>query len=195
MADQASPGRRKAEFDMSAEQWAAMQAEGPSTQADETDSDDATQVDEPAVEEPSTSNLCWIETSLTFTSSFTPPNYLIDEVLQRRFLYSMTAPTGGGKTSLALSMAAHLDLGRPLGGHEVEKCKVLFLAGENPDDVCMRWIKLCEELKLDHSQVGVHFLPHVFSLTDRNTLARIKSESDAARPIRCGLRRHLRCIQ
>ena len=134
----------------------------------------------PSAEEPS--NLCLIESSLLFTSSFTPPDYLIDEVLQRRFVYSMTAPTGGGKTSLALCMAAHLDLGRPLGGHEVEKCKVLFLAGENPDDVCMRWIKLCEELELDHSQVGVHFLPHVVSLTDRNTLARIQSESAAAGP-------------
>ena len=147
----------------------------------------------PSAEEPS--NLCLIESSLLFTSSFTPPDYLIDEVLQRRFVYSMTAPTGGGKTSLALCMAAHLDLGRPLGGHEVEKCKVLFLAGENPDDVCMRWIKLCEELELDHSQVGVHFLPHVVSLTDRNTLARIQSEFCRRWSIRCSLRRHLCGIQ
>jgi hypothetical protein len=156
--------------------------EQPTTQADKTDSgveDDSTDA---KAERPSTTSLCWIETSLTFTSSFTPPDYLIDEVLQRRFLYSMTAPTGGGKTSVSLSMAAHLDLGRPLGGHELEKCKVLFLAGENPDDVCMRWIKQCEELEIDHAQVGVHFLPHVMSLTDRNALSRIRSESLAAGP-------------
>jgi hypothetical protein len=61
MADQASPGWRKAEFDISAEQWAAAcetdagQTEGPSTQADETvspveaDSADA-KADEPSAD-------------------------------------------------------------------------------------------------------------------------------------------------
>ena len=199
-ADQAAPGWRDGEAEIDAREVESeadtasesepeadpepeAKAEKSST-ADETNPEAESDDPEPntKAEGPSTTGLCWIETSLTFTSSFTPPDYLIDEVLQRRFLYSMTAPTGGGKTSVSLSMAAHLDLGRALGGHEVEKCKVLFLAGENPDDVCMRWIKLCEELELDHSQVGVHFLPHVLSLTDRNTLARIKSESLAAGP-------------
>jgi hypothetical protein len=37
-----------------------------------------------------------------FLKGFIPPDYLIDGILQRRFIYSLTAPTGGGKTAIAL---------------------------------------------------------------------------------------------
>jgi RecA-family ATPase len=71
----------------------------------------------------------------------------------------MTAPTSTGKTSIALRLAAHTALGLKLGDREVEQGKVLYLAGENPDDVRMRWIKLCEELKVEPKDVPVFFLP------------------------------------
>jgi hypothetical protein len=40
-----------------------------------------------------------------FLSGFVPPDYLIEGVLQRRFLYALTASTGHGKTALALLIA------------------------------------------------------------------------------------------
>src|SRR5262245_45675118 len=36
--------------------------------------------------------------SSRFVADFVPPDYLIDGLLQRRFCYSLTAPTGAGKT-------------------------------------------------------------------------------------------------
>jgi AAA domain len=100
-----------------------------------------------------------IQTSAEFVAGFVPPDYLIDGLIQRRFVYSMTAPTSTGKTSIALRLAAHTALGLPLGDREVEQGKVLYLAGENPDDVRMRWIKLCEELNVEPKIVPVFFLP------------------------------------
>jgi len=84
-------------------------------------------------------------------ANFKPPDYLIEGLLQRRFLYGLTAQTNAGKTTVALRLALHVALGSPLGHgkeeRQIEQGKVLFFAGENPDDVTMRWIKLCEEMK------------------------------------------------
>ena len=90
-----------------------------------------------------------IKTSAEFVASLKPPDYLIKGVLQRRFIYSMTAPTGAGKTCIAMRIAAHVAFGVPLLGRPVKQGGVLFLAGENPDDVKMRWIKLAEEMAVD----------------------------------------------
>jgi hypothetical protein len=40
-----------------------------------------------------------------FLEGFSPPDYLVDGVLQRRFLYSLTGVTGGGKTAIGLLLA------------------------------------------------------------------------------------------
>jgi AAA domain/RepB DNA-primase from phage plasmid len=93
-----------------------------------------------------------------FVDAYTPPDYLIDNVLQRRFLYSITGQTGAGKTSVLLRMAAHIALGLPIGGHDVERGNVTYFAGENPDDIRARWILLCEELGVDPPSMPVYFM-------------------------------------
>src|SRR5262245_16993741 len=60
-----------------------------------------------------------IQSSSQFVADFTPPDYLIDGVLQRRFFYSLTGPTGSGKTSITLFFAASVALERFIGGMEV----------------------------------------------------------------------------
>jgi hypothetical protein len=56
-----------------------------------------------------------IVSSADFVSGFVPPDYLIDGLVQRRFCYSLTAPTGSGKTAIALLLSASTALGRPIG--------------------------------------------------------------------------------
>lgn len=100
-----------------------------------------------------------MQSSAEFVAGYMPPDYLIDGLLQRRFVYSMTAPTGSGKTCVALRITAHVALGLPLAGREIVKGRVLFFAGENPDDVRARWIKLCEDMLEDPATMDVFFLP------------------------------------
>src|SRR5262249_27381287 len=57
--------------------------------------------------------------SATFVANFVPPDYLLEGVLLRRYLYSLTAPTGGGKTAVLLTLAAYVALKRNLGKREV----------------------------------------------------------------------------
>jgi hypothetical protein len=100
-----------------------------------------------------------IQSSAEFVTNFLLPDYLIDGLIQRRFIYALTAPSSSGKTCIAMRLAAHVGLGLRLGSREVEQGKVLYLAGENPDDCRMRWIKLCEELEKEPKDVPVFFLP------------------------------------
>jgi hypothetical protein len=76
-----------------------------------------------------------IQSSAAFIAAYVPPDYLIDGLLQRRYCYSLTGRTGDGKTAIALLVAAHVGIGKPLASREVEKGRVVIFAGENPDDV------------------------------------------------------------
>jgi AAA domain len=102
--------------------------------------------------------------STAFTSGFVPPDYVLVGVLQRRFLYSCTGATGDGKTTWLLLLAAHVALKRALGSHEVKPGAVVVLAGENPDDVRMRWIAMAEHMGFDPNTIDVHFVPGVFPI-------------------------------
>ncbi len=90
-----------------------------------------------------------IQTSGEWVSNWRPPEYLVTGILQRRFLYLLTAPAGHGKTAIALTLAAHVALGRQLGDYPVKQGRVLYLAGENPDDIMTRWLVLAEEMNFD----------------------------------------------
>ncbi len=105
-----------------------------------------------------------IRSSAEFIHGFVPPDYHLDGILQRRFCYSLTGATGAGKTAISLLFAAHTALARPFGGRHVEQGRVLFLAGENPDDVRMRWMAAAEHMSFDLNLVDVHFIPGRFDI-------------------------------
>jgi hypothetical protein len=117
------------------------------------------------------------ESSAEFAGNFVPPDYLIEGWLQRRFVYSMTGMTGAGKTCIALRVAAHVALGLELDDKTVEQGKVLLFAGENPDDVRMRWIKLCEEMGKQPSEVDVYFLAGALPISDAEIRKKIDTEA------------------
>ena len=107
-----------------------------------------------------------VQSSSEFVEGFVPPDYLIDGLLQRRYLYSITAQTGSGKTAICLSLSAHVAQGLPLGNKETAKGRVLYFAGENPDDIRMRWIAMSQELDLDLANMEVYFVPGAQKLTE-----------------------------
>ena len=117
-----------------------------------------------AVEPPETTRPL-IQSSADFVKGFVPPDYLIDGILQRRFFYSMTGRTGGGKTAVALLFTAHIALDRMLGKLEVTRGRGLYFAGENADDVRMRWIAMAQHLDFDINTIPVDFIPGVFKIS------------------------------
>lgn len=115
-----------------------------------------------------------IRSSAQFIEGFVPPDYLLDGILQRRFVYSLTGKTGSGKTALLTFLAASVGLCRAVGPHAVETGRVLYLAGENPDDVRMRWIALSQQMDFDIDAIDVNFIPGVFKISQM--MERIRNE-------------------
>jgi hypothetical protein len=131
----------------------------------------------PKQNEPSQPKTRLMQTSGEFVAGYVPPDYLIDGLLQRRYVYSFTAPTGSGKTAIALLIALLVALGMALAGREVERGRVLFFAGENPDDVRSRWIKLCEAMDQDPDTLDVVFMPFTPKLSEAKIRKRIDEEA------------------
>ena len=75
-----------------------------------------------------------------FLRGFMAPDYLIDRILQRHFLYALTAQTGHAKTAMALLIAELVasEGTTYFGTHRVEPGRVIYMIGENADDVRMR---------------------------------------------------------
>jgi hypothetical protein len=107
-----------------------------------------------------------IKSSAEFVADFSPPDYVVDGILQRRFCYSLTGRTGAGKTAILLRVAAHVALCSLLGQREVERGRVLYFAGENPVDVQMRWIALAQQMDFDINAIDVHFIPGTFKISE-----------------------------
>src|SRR5262249_37552309 len=84
-----------------------------------------------------------------------------------RFAYSLTAATGDGKTAIALLITLLVSRGLKLGKLEVKCGRVLYFAGENPDDVRMRWMATTQQFGLTPEDIdNVHFVPGVFKFTE-----------------------------
>jgi AAA domain len=106
-----------------------------------------------------------IKSLANFLAGFVVPDYLLDGILQRQFIYSLTAQTGHGKTAVALLIARLVGGSNPkaaLGKHTAEKGQVVYFAGENPDDLRMRVIG-DEDLHND-DQARIWFIPGTFTI-------------------------------
>lgn len=118
-----------------------------------------------------------IISSAELVRGFVPPDYFIDGVAQKGFIYSMTGATGTGKTAVLLLIARLAAEGGELAGRGIEKGRVVYFAGENPDDVTMRWIGMAHETGLNVYEIDVHFIRDRFSVPE--ALAAIHSQVDA----------------
>lgn len=116
-----------------------------------------------------------LRTLSEFLADFVAPDYLLDGILQHRFIYSLTAQTGHGKTALALLIARIVGGSDPkatLGKHGAEKGQVVYFAGENPDDLRMR--VLGDEHLYKDDKARISFIPGTFSIEAMR--ARIEAE-------------------
>jgi len=105
-----------------------------------------------------------IVSSADFLAGFTPPDYHLDGIAQAGFLYALTAGTGTGKTAVSIALTASTALGTAICGREVRKGRVVYFAGENPDDVRMRWMAMAHHAGFDPTSVDVHFIAGTFSI-------------------------------
>lgn len=105
-----------------------------------------------------------IKTPKQFLKDFRPPDYLVDGVIQKSYLYAVTARTGHGKTAIAMYLGSIVARGFKFHGRETEPGGVLFLAGENPDDIRARYLALAEYEGFDPYAIPFHFIDGVIDI-------------------------------
>ena len=100
-----------------------------------------------------------------FMAGFKLPGYVLDGVLLRGNLYSLTGKTGHDKSAVALALTFMLATGEGrLNGSEVERGKVVYLAAENPDDIRMRVLLMCARLGVSLDDLDVAWVAGAFDL-------------------------------
>lgn len=79
-----------------------------------------------------------------FASQFRRPEYVVDGIVQGGRLHACTGHSNAGKTAILLEMGCCVCMGRLFAGIETRRGRVLFLAGENAEDVRGRLLAWCE---------------------------------------------------
>ena len=97
-----------------------------------------------------------IQTLGAFKRGFVPPEDVVDGLMRRGWFYAWTAPTGMAKTAIAVLLALCVASGRDFAGRNVLQGRVLYCAGENPDDVRGRFIMTGERLQFDSAAVDTN---------------------------------------
>jgi hypothetical protein len=108
-----------------------------------------------------------------FVTGFEPPDWLIDGIVQRGRLYACTSLTGHGKTAVWLYIACMVHASRMVGNLDAVGGRVLYIAGENPEDLKARMLGMAGFFGLKSKQLPF-VLPAAFPMTDRGANALIK---------------------
>jgi hypothetical protein len=114
-----------------------------------------------------------------FLARLRQPNYLVDGLFQRGFLYSLTAMTGGGKTAVALALSVAVADPQhrwKFGPHEVEHGRVIYVSRENSDDVRQRLTGMAEIMGFSAEELAFLVIEDAIDLA--KSLERIKRESE-----------------
>ena len=90
-----------------------------------------------------------------FAASMQAPEYIVDGIIRKRYLYALTGHSNAGKTAIAVDQACCVAMGMPWAGLDTgPPGTVLFLAGENDEDVRGRIRGWCELNKVDPGELG-----------------------------------------
>lgn len=100
-----------------------------------------------------------------FASQLEDIDFVIESVIQRGYIHALTGFSNAGKTAIALAMAKAISNGDKFGEYFTEPGRVLFLAGENPQNVQMRLRGMVEQEELDQAVIDKILVKlNVFSL-------------------------------
>jgi len=123
-----------------------------------------------------------IQTLGQFTKDHVPPPFLINRMFQKGYVYSITAPTGYGKTTVIICVVDHIAAGQELHGRKVRKERVLYFAGENPDDIRARFIKVAENRGVDPADMDICVVDKRINFGDPGQRAELQEYSEDMGP-------------
>ena len=118
-----------------------------------------------------------LQTSAEFVAGYVPPDYLIDGLLQRRYVYSLTAPTGFGKTAIALLIAAHVAMGMRWPDVRSRRAACCSSPVRTPTTCAHAGSSCARRWVLDPDTRDVVFMPFTPNLSKKEIRERIDAEA------------------
>lgn len=115
-----------------------------------------------------------IATGDPFADAVVAPAWLIEDIVQQGRLYGCTSLTSHGKTAVWLYNGVMIQAGQRIAGLDVVQGNVLYLAGENPEDLRLRMHGMRLDLGLKRGSLP-YVLPRAFAL-DQAGLDHLKQE-------------------
>jgi len=106
----------------------------------------------------------WAQSVAAFIASQKPPEYLVEPLIQRASLYTVTALTSHGKTAVLLYIALCVASGQPVAGKPAVKGRVVWFAGENPSDFAQKIHTACHHWGFDPDSLDMVVMAGAFDL-------------------------------
>jgi energy-coupling factor transporter ATP-binding protein EcfA2 len=99
------------------------------------------------------------KTLADFCAEYVPIDYAVDGVIRTGSLYTLTGPTGSGKTAFNVIAALAIETGREgILGRPVTKGRTAYCVAENPDDVRMKYMIAAFLLNIDFDAIADRIL-------------------------------------
>lgn len=119
-----------------------------------------------------------------FMSEHEPTFWIWQKVLAKGWLYSLAAAPGSGKTAVALLLMLKAAIGLQLCNRKMSKSRVLYLCGENPQDVRGRFDALLREYSMALADVDgqIFFTKSPFNIDDPKDLDSFIRECQEHKP-------------
>ena len=112
----------------------------------------------------------------------TPPEYQIDEVLEKKAFVLLIGASGSGKTFAALDMACSIASGTPYHGKAVERGRVVSINGEGTRGIGGRIEAWCTDRGVDAGNLNLYLSGKAIVLTDPKSLDDLKVELSTYSP-------------
>jgi hypothetical protein len=113
-----------------------------------------------------------------FLKTAKQPEFLVEPLLQRGYLYTLTAPTFHGKTTVLLLLAVCVALRRQFAGLHTQGGRVVLFAGENTNDTAEKLRALCDFLRVDPEHVPLTIIPGAFDMANSIQPALLAAAAD-----------------
>ncbi|MGE6497923.1 AAA family ATPase [Cupriavidus metallidurans] len=100
-----------------------------------------------------------------FVADFAPLPQVVEGLITRGAVLTLTGPTGHGKTAACTLLTIALVTGRRFAGRTVEAGQVIVLCGENADDYRLRLLATMEAEELEPADLDdIHVVPSRFDI-------------------------------
>lgn len=112
-----------------------------------------------------------------FLADTAQPDWVVAGIVQRNYLYGLTAPTNHGKTAVSLVMAVCIAAGLPYAGLKTTQGNVLILCGENQDGFRLRLRATMQSLGVSLDDLAGRMFVLPFAAAIESVLAKIQHEA------------------